>query len=105
MSAKLRANPFLHLGWQLASGFVFAAGIVLQPSIAQRPGEETCGAVGSLLGLFMICVLLGTVSCGGGSNNSVSQQQPIPQPQSGTVTVQASSGSLNHTVQISVTVN
>ena len=105
LSANLRVNPFLHLGWQLASGFVFAAGLFLSRTCCGIPGRRGLSIQSSLLGLFMICVLLGSVSCGSGSGSAVSQQQPNLQPQNGTVTVQASSGNLNHTVQISVTVN
>jgi len=105
LSVNLRVNPFLHLGWQLASVFVFAAGLFLSRTCCGIPGRRGLSIRNSLLGLFMICVLLGTVSCGGGSGSAVSQQQPSLQPQNGTVTVQASSGNLNHTVQISVTVN
>jgi hypothetical protein len=105
LSAQLRSDPFLHLAWQLASGLVFAAGLFLSQASRKRPRRGKLSRLGSLISLLVICLLLGTVSCGGGSNNPGSQQQPSPQPQSGTVTVQASSGSLNHTVQISVTVN
>ncbi len=105
LSAKLSTNPFVYLGWQLATGFVFAAGLFFGRAAPRGPRRRKFKRGRNLLGLLVICVLLGTVSCGGGGSSSVSQQQPIPQPQSGTVTVQASSGSLNHTVQISVTVN
>jgi subtilase family serine protease len=104
-SAKLRGRPSIRPGWQLASGFVFAAGLFF--SAASRPDRRRRRRrLGELLGIFVMCGLLGTVSCGGGGSNSmVNQQQPSPQPQSGAVTVQASSGNLNHTVQINVTVN
>jgi subtilase family serine protease len=105
LSAKSRGNPFLHLGWQLASGFVFAAGLFLSQASRRDPRRRKSSRYGTLLGLFMICVLLGTVSCGGGSGSTSAPQQSSPQPQSGTVTLQATSGSLNHTVLISVTVN
>jgi len=105
LSAKLRVNPFLPLGWKLASGFVFAAGLFFSRTSRRDLRRREFGRCAGVLGLFVICVLLGTVSCGGGGSNAVSQQQPVPQPQSGTVTVQANSGSLNHTVEISVTVN
>ena len=105
-SAKLRTRPFLHPGWQLASGLVFAAGLLFSGASRTDRRRRNGSRLGSLLGLFLISVLLGTVSCGGGgSNSTVNQQQPSPQPQSGAVTVQASSGSLNHAVQVSVTVN
>src|SRR5271165_750906 len=105
LSAKLRVNPFLQLGWQMASGLVFAAGLFFSRTSRRDLRRREFGRCAGVLGLFVICVLLGTVSCGGGGSNAVSQQQPVPQPQSGTVTVQANSGSLNHTVEISVTVD
>lgn len=105
-SAKLRVRPFLHPGWQLASGLVIAAGLLFSGASRTDRRRRKGSRLRNLLGFFLISVLLGTVSCGGGgSNSTVNQQQPSPQPQSGAVTVQASSGSLNHTVQINVTVN
>jgi len=105
LSAKLRVNPFLRLGWQLASGFVFAAGLLFTRTSRRDKRHRKFGRQGTLLGLFLICMLLGTVSCGGGSGSTSAPQQSSPQPQNGTVIVQATSGSLNHTVLISVTVN
>ncbi len=104
-SAELRVRPFLHPGWQLASGFIFAAGFFLSGA-SRADRRRKSRRMANLFGLFLICGLLGTVSCGGGgSSNTVSQQQLSSQPQNGAVIVQASSGSLNHTVQINVTVN
>ena len=54
--------------------------------------------------LLMIGTLMVTTSCGGGGGSSQQASSP-PAPQSGTVTVQASSGDLNHNVSIAVTVN
>jgi subtilase family serine protease len=105
-SAKLRVRPFLHPGWQLASGLVFAAGLFFSGESRPNRRRRKLSRLGNLFGVVLICVLLGTVSCGGGSgSNTVSQQQPSSQPQSGAVTIQASSGSLNHTSQINITVN
>jgi subtilase family serine protease len=99
LTANLHADPLLDFGWPIASSLVFAVGLFFtRPS---RRDERRRNRF-SLLGLFILCILLGTVSCGGGGSNS-SQQQPVPQPQTGTVTIQATSGSLNHTVVISVT--
>jgi len=105
LSAKLRVNPFLHLGWQMASGLVFAAGLLFTRTSRRGPQRRKLSRHGTLFGLFILCLLLGTVSCGGGSGSTNSPQPSSPPPQSGTVTVQASSGSLNHTVLISVTVD
>ncbi len=54
--------------------------------------------------LLLIGILTLATSCGGGSSSS-QQASPPPAPQSGTVTVQASSGDLNHNISIAVTVN
>ena len=104
VSANLRANPLLHLGWQFASGLVFAAGLLFSriapgteaqkepPWLPARPVHDLRLAWRSFLRRGW----------------QQQQRQPAttsPQPQSGTVTVQATSGSPNHTVQISVTVN
>jgi len=105
LSAKLRTTPRFHSAWQVAGGLFFAAGLLFAGTSGDRSKHRSRKAWSGLLGLVTICVLLGTVSCGGGSSSSSSPQQSIPQPQSGTVTVQATSGSLNHTVEISVTVN
>jgi subtilase family serine protease len=103
-SAKLRFRPRSHSAWQMAGGLFFATGLLFAGTSAGRSRRRRLNRSSGLLALFTIC-LLGTVSCGGGGSNSVSQQQSIPQPQSGEVTVQATSGSLNHNVNISVTVN
>ncbi len=103
LSAKRRAHPLLRPGWEITNGFLFAAVLLAGPSRKKLSGGKRHPVV-RLLGLLTICLLLGTVSCGGGGSNS-NPQQSSPQPQSGNVTVQATSDSLNHSVQISVTVN
>jgi subtilase family serine protease len=100
LSARLRANPFLHPAWQMASGFLFVAGLFLP-----RGYRRGRARFRTLLSLLAICVMLSAVSCGGGGSANNPPQSSPPAPQSGTVTVQASSGSLNHSVQIGVTVN
>jgi subtilase family serine protease len=104
LSARLRPNPLLRAGWEMANGLVFAAGLLFTSTSRRRSRRGRLSHYRGLLGLLAVSLLLGTVSCGGGGSTS-SPQQSVPQPQSGTVTVQASSGSLNHSVQISVTVN
>ena len=54
--------------------------------------------------LLLIGILTVTTSCGGGSTSSQQASRP-PAPQSGTATVQASGGDLNHNISIAVTVN
>jgi len=105
LSAKLHANPFSRPGWQMASGLVFAVGLLFTRASCRDPRRRKLNRRSTLLGLVILCVLLGTVSCGGGSGSTSAPQPSSPPPQSGTVTVQATSGSLNHTVLISVTVD
>jgi subtilase family serine protease len=105
LSARLRANPVQRPGWEMTNGLVFAAGLLFTRTSRKKSRRGKLGGYSALLGLLMICVLLSTPSCGGsGSANNPPQSSP-PAPQSGTVTVQATSGSLNHSVQIGVTVN
>jgi subtilase family serine protease len=104
LSTRRRANPLLQPGWEITSGFVVAAVFFARTSRRKLPAAKRHRDIG-LLGLLTICVLLGTASCGGGGGSNSNPQQSSPQPQSGIVTVQATSGSLNHSVQISVTVN
>ncbi|MGB8770897.1 MAG: hypothetical protein WCC92_14860, partial [Candidatus Korobacteraceae bacterium] len=88
-------------GWMGA--FVFAVGLLLtrtKPAATRRPRS---GRWDAMLMLLLIGTLTVTTSCGGGSSGG--QQASPPGPQSGTVTVQASSGALNHNVLIAVTVN
>ena len=95
----------LQLGWQLASGLVFAAGLLFAKNSRRRTRPRKSSRYASLLGLFTICVLLGTVTCGGGGGNSNPPQSSPPAPQGGTITVQGTSGSLQRSAQITVTVN
>jgi subtilase family serine protease len=105
LSARLRANPLLRPAWEITNGLVFAAGLLLTGTSRRKSRRGKLGGYSGLLGLLMMCVLLSTVSCGGGGGaNNVAQSSP-PAPQSGTVTVQATSSNLNHSLQISVTVN
>jgi len=103
LTARLRSSPSGHRSWQFAGELFFAAGLLL--SGVSRTATQRGKQSRILGGFFVTCVLLGTMSCGGGGSNSNNQQISTPQPQSGTVTVQATSGSLNHTVMISVTVD
>ena len=105
LSARLRSGPRFHPGWQVAGGLFFAAGLLLTRSSRGKPRRRRMRGWSGLLGLLTICMLAGTISCGGSSSSSGGQPQLPPQPQSGTVTVQATSGSLNHTVEIGVTAN
>ena len=102
LAGMLRVNPFLrHPGGWMA-GFVFAAGLLL--TRPKAPRRKRNGRWSAMLMLLLIGTLMVTVSCGGGGGSSQQASSP-PGPQSGTVTVQASSGDLNHNVSIAVTVN
>ena len=103
LSGMLHTNPFLQPGWGMMNGFVFAA-VFFTGTSRREPRSGKPNRCFGLLSLLGIALLLITISCGGGSSNG-NPQQAAPQPQSGVVTVQATSGSLNHSVQISVTVD
>ncbi len=103
LAGLLRVNPlFVHpSGW--LGGLVFAAGILLagaKPTRTQRKRSAHWSAM-----LLLIGMLTATISCGGGGGATSQQAASHPTIQVGTVTVQASSGDLNHTVSIAVTVN
>jgi subtilase family serine protease len=105
LSATLRGNPFLRPAWEMANGLLFAAGFLLTRSSRRRSRLGKFSRSRALLGCFAVCLLAATVSCGGGGGNSNPPQSSPPAPQGGTITVQGTSGSLNHSVQITVTVN
>ena len=94
--------------WQIGLGL--ALGLLLPSLLIRRiekllyPGiaVETRWAV--LLGLMLLWLVAVSVSCGGGSSSGGGTPSP-PAGQTAMVTVQAASGSLTHSVQISVTVN
>ena len=104
LSAELRSSPRFHFGL-FANGLFFAAGMFFVGTSRGNARRKRWTGWKGLLGSLIMCALLGAVSCGGGGNSNSSPQQLAPQPQSGTVTVQATSGALNHTVAIGVTVN
>src|SRR5271165_1477335 len=105
LSARLRPNPLLQIGWEVANCLVFAAGLLFAKNSRRESRRRKSSRHPSVLGLFTICVLLGTVSCGGGSSANNPPQSSPPAPQSGTITLQATSGSLNHSLQIGVAVD
>ncbi|HZL69613.1 MAG TPA: S53 family peptidase [Candidatus Limnocylindrales bacterium] len=105
LAGMLRVNPlFLHPGGWMETGFAFAAGLLLTRAKPTRTRRKQSGRWSAMLMLLLIGILTLTTSCGGGSSSS-QQASPPPAPQSGTVTVQASSGDLNHNLSIAVTVN
>ncbi len=103
LAGLLWVNPlFVHPGGWLG-GFVFAAGLLLagvNPTRTPRKRRARSSAMLLLVGMLTI-----TISCGGGSGTTTQQAASPPAIQVGTITVQASSGDLNHNVSIAVTVN
>lgn len=101
--AGLRRKPTFRPGWSMAASFLFVAGLVLSQGRKTRRNRRS-NLKSFVLGLC-VCALAGTVSCGGGSGAGISQQNNVPSFQTGTVTVQGTSGELQHTVAITVTAN
>jgi len=66
-------------------------------------GPHSLGRVG--LGLVLAGLLVGAISCGGGSSGSITTPTPTPTTESGDVTVTATSGSLSHATQVYVAIN
>jgi hypothetical protein len=95
------AFPFSHRGIGIEASFVFALGMVftLKPNRSLRANAAFRN---TLLGLLLLCISMGAVSCGGGGGSS---STPTAMPLSGTVTVTGTSGSLTHSVSIAVTVH
>ncbi len=99
-SAAMRAVPIPGHPWGLDLSFGMAAVCLLPWGGNKRMGRRLLRKISlSLLGLLLV---IGLVACGGGgSNNNNNNFTPL----NGTVTVQATSGSLNHSVTIPVTIN
>jgi len=94
-------RPFQHRGLDLYATFVFALGMIftgkpLRSRQARRAWRN------AFLGLLLLCVTFGAVSCGGGGGNGSSGSNPTPL--SGNATITASGGSVTHTTTINVTV-
>ncbi len=58
-----------------------------------------------LIGLLLLILVFGLASCGGGGGGSSTSKSTGSTGQTGTVTIQATSGSITHTVQLGLTVN
>ena len=94
-------RPFSHRGIEAYATFVFAMGMVLTMKPRRSPRGKSWRT--SLLGLLLLGVMLGLVSCGGGGGGGGSGSGPTPL--SGTVTVTGTSGNLSHTASITVSIN
>jgi hypothetical protein len=101
LAARLdKSFPFSPRAIGLESSLLFAA-VLLIPGKRHSSRANKRRLWTHVLGLFAISLLSLTISCGGGSSSGA----PVHKSLSGTVTVQGASGSLNHTVQLTVLVN
>lgn len=97
-------RPSSHRGGGAYATFVFVLGIILTLRPRRIPGSARSlrALRNTLVGLLLLCVMLGAVSCGGGGSSSG------PIPLSGVVTVTgtgtSTSGSLANSVSIPVTI-
>jgi subtilase family serine protease len=99
-SAAMRAVPLPGHPWGVEFSFGLAAMCFLPWGGGGHARRRMLRKLSlSLLGLLFV---MGLVACGGGSNNNNNNNFT---PLNGTVTVQATSGSLNHSLTIPVTIN
>ncbi len=104
LASMRRVNPlFLRPSGWIDAAFVLAGFLVARPKA--RRARRRGGRWRALLMLLVIAMLTLTTSCGGGGSSGGQQATSPPAPQSGTVTVQASGGGLEHDLSIAVTVN
>ena len=92
--------PFLHRGVGAYGTLVFSLGVVLTLTPRRRPRGK--GWRKSVLGLLLLGVMLGLVSCGGGGSGGGGGGT---NPLSGTVIVTGASGNLTASISIPVTIN
>jgi subtilase family serine protease len=104
LTGSRRKPTFFHPDWSMAGSFMFAAGLLVSQGRKSRRNQKSKLLKSFVLGLYL-CVLAGTISCGGGSGAGSSQQNNVPSFQSGTVTVLGTSGERQHAVEITVTAN
>jgi hypothetical protein len=92
--------PFRHRGLGEYATFVFALGIVFASGSDRRAFNKRTMRK-ALLGLILLSLMFGAVSCGGGGGGSNGTGST---PLNGTVTITGTSGSTTHTTTINVTV-
>jgi subtilase family serine protease len=93
--------PFQHRGLGTYATFVFALGMVFAGN-PLRSRRARRALRNGLLGLFLLAIAFGAVSCGGGGSGGSTGTTPTPL--NGNVTITATSGSITHTTTINVTV-
>jgi subtilase family serine protease len=105
LASMRRASPlFLRPGDWMGS-FLFAAGLLLASPNRGRTRRKGKGRRSEIPMLLVIATLALTTSCGGGGSGGSQLASSPPVPLSGTVTVQATSGGIEHDLSITVTVN
>ena len=96
--------PFSHRGMGAYASFVFAFGMVLVPISDCRIRRTKRSNWIALVSLFVLSILLLSVSCGGGGATST-PSAPTRTPLSGTVTVTGTNVDFTHSISIPVTIN
>lgn len=91
-------SPLAPSWWESAFGVAAFIGMTQN----RRASRKTV-----LLGLLLLVVVFALVSCGGGgsASSTSSGSSPTTTTQSGTITIQATSGSITHSAQLMLTVN
>jgi hypothetical protein len=92
--------PFQHRGLGTYATFVFALGMVFTARPARRRGRRALR--NGLFGLFLLCVMFGALSCGGGNNGGGGSG---PTPITGNITITGTGGGVTNTTTINVTVH
>ncbi len=100
-----RAAPLSNWGFGAESGLIFAVGLLFTGRKRPRDRKAWKRVVTGVLLALMLAALVAAVACGGSTAASSSNLASGSTPVSGTVTVQATSGSLSHSVAIALTVN
>jgi subtilase family serine protease len=97
-------NSNATMAWLAVGGTSLLGSVVLGASMRRRSGM--------LLGLLFICIALSSISCGGGSNNNKNNggglgntTDPGTAAGSYVVTVTGTSGSISHSVNVTITVH
>jgi len=94
--------PFRHRGLGEYATFVFVLGMVFA-GVPERRLLSKRAVRNALLGLLLLWLMFGAVSCGGGGGGGGSTGSG-PTPLNGNVTITGTSGSITHTTTINVTV-